>query len=162
LAAGVNLPAGRVVIRSLRQGGAFITVGAYRQMCGRAGRAGKSDLGESFVLCESQQELGKALQLVNSELPPVMSAIDPKRDGGLGILRTLLEGFVLGLVKTLPDCLALVKFSLFFTEQSSVGEQENVSEKVQLAFYFLLQVKCIEPHPDGSGGRVSYGRNRCL
>eukprot|EP01032_Pedospumella_encystans_P008844 gene8844-10460_t len=54
LAAGVNLPAGRVLIRSMSIGRETLNVMQYRQMCGRAGRKGQGNsIGESFLLVKS-------------------------------------------------------------------------------------------------------------
>ena len=49
LAAGVNMPARRVVLMSSKMGYNELTVGEYRQMVGRAGRAGIDAIGESFL-----------------------------------------------------------------------------------------------------------------
>lgn len=51
LAAGVNLPARRVLVRAPRLGRAPLALAAYRQMAGRAGRAGVCARGDCVLVC---------------------------------------------------------------------------------------------------------------
>ena len=85
LATGVNLPAGRVIIESMDIGGDALDISHYRQMSGRAGRAGQSTYGESYLIV-SPEKLSVALNLVNGKLPDVKSQINPRVDGGRGML----------------------------------------------------------------------------
>jgi helicase len=67
LAAGLNLPARRVLIRSYRrydsgQGMVPIPVIEYRQMAGRAGRPGLDPYGESFLVAKNQSELQELME----------------------------------------------------------------------------------------------------
>jgi replicative superfamily II helicase len=50
LGAGINLPAARVIFRSINAGGRPMEIASYRQMAGRAGRAGQAQYGESFLI----------------------------------------------------------------------------------------------------------------
>jgi superfamily II DNA/RNA helicase len=76
LAAGVNLPAGRVVIRSPFVGMEPLDATRYRQMIGRAGRKGLQPLGEAFLMVRPS-ELPLARALVHGELPRLVSRMAP-------------------------------------------------------------------------------------
>ncbi|CAM9293744.1 unnamed protein product, partial [Phaeothamnion confervicola] len=103
LGAGVNLPAARVIFRSLDGGGGRLTVARYRQMAGRAGRAGGSAHGEAILMVVTAAEYRAALALMNASLPRMvsgMSPLPPARggDGGAALLRAVLEGVAGGML----------------------------------------------------------------
>lgn len=55
MAAGVNLPARRIIIRSTKIGIGLLSKTQYLQMIGRAGRAGLDTEGDSFVFVDNEK-----------------------------------------------------------------------------------------------------------
>jgi DNA polymerase theta len=87
LAAGINLPARRVILQGARMGRDLIGPAMLRQMRGRAGRKGKDEIGESYMCCQ-RADLEEVAQLIEAELPLVESSLTPEKRG---IKRALLE-----------------------------------------------------------------------
>ena len=87
LAASLNLPARRVIVKGARLGRGTIGASLLRQMRGRAGRKGRDEVGETYVLC-GKDELNEVRALLVTETPPVVSGLTPERRG---LRRALLE-----------------------------------------------------------------------
>ena len=76
LAAGVNLPARRVILpEPTDQAGAFLQPNQYRQMAGRAGRAGLNDLGEVYLVVKDDGQRAKARELMASPMANLTSCL---------------------------------------------------------------------------------------
>ncbi len=84
LAAGVNLPARRVIISSIsrydhEQGmSSRISVNEYKQMCGRAGRPRYDEYGEAIIVSNSNIE-DIFDSYINAELEPIRSTLADTR-----------------------------------------------------------------------------------
>lgn len=87
LAAGINLPARRVILHGARMGRDLVGPAMLRQMRGRAGRKGKDEVGETYLCCR-QNDLEDVVDLMNADLPQVSSCLisDKRR-----IQRAILE-----------------------------------------------------------------------
>ena len=68
----MNLPARRVIIRKMEQGRETLPIATYRQMAGRAGRAGFDTKGEAIIMAHPK-ERKKALELVGGSMSPATS-----------------------------------------------------------------------------------------
>ncbi len=74
LSSGVNLPARRVIIRTILFHGQTLDYLTYKQMVGRAGRKGIDVKGESVLICK-QRDIGRVKQLLSTGMPSVSSCL---------------------------------------------------------------------------------------
>lgn len=93
LAAGINLPARRVILHNARMGRDLVGPAMLRQMRGRAGRKGKDEVGETYLCCR-QKDLEDVVELLQAELPQVTSSLTTDKHR---IQKALLEAIAVRL-----------------------------------------------------------------
>lgn len=168
LAAGVNLPAGRVIIQSLMLGKDMLNSVHYKQMTGRAGRAGQTTYGESYLLVKPM-EREKAFFLIHQPLPNITSQLSPQIDGGNGMFKAVIEILGLQLCHSVKEIFEWFAATLYYQQQlkvstfsadaqklatTSIHEQQVEKDKEILLFHiqeiivaivkFLLNTRIIE------------------
>ncbi|KAL2853139.1 hypothetical protein BJX68DRAFT_234077 [Aspergillus pseudodeflectus] len=110
LAAGVNLPARRVIINGARMGRELVGPAMLRQMCGRAGRKGKDEAGETYLIC-GKPDLQAVCDLLEADMPAIESCLAPEKRG---LKRALLEAIATGLVSGQEAIKEYVKCTLLY------------------------------------------------
>ncbi|XP_063984918.1 DNA polymerase theta [Diachasmimorpha longicaudata] len=144
LSSGVNLPARRVIIRTIMFHGRPIDTLTYKQMIGRAGRMGKDSAGESILICKPNEQ--PALKnLLTSSLPPIESCLQ----GSAPLIRSLLEAVASEVAYTLEDILLYTRCTLL----SFTKIPEEVESSTKSAVNFLVENELLLPQVAESGER---------
>ncbi|EGI68760.1 Helicase POLQ-like protein [Acromyrmex echinatior] len=118
LAAGVNLPARRVILRSPYVGNQFLNLSRYKQMIGRAGRAGMGVLGESILICK-KFEINKVKDLLISQMDDSLSSLYIENNNGLNNL--ILSAIQLNIASTRSELHKLTTATLLSIQQNRIG-----------------------------------------
>jgi ATP-dependent DNA helicase len=136
LAAGLNLPARRVIIRDYKRydanyGMTDIPVLEYKQMAGRAGRPGFDYYGEAILIAKSPNECeALAEHYILSEAEDVKSKLGIETALRMHVLSTISEGFA----RTRDELERFFGATFFgFQQQSSLNLTSYVIDNV-LAF----------------------------
>ena len=136
LAAGVNLPARRVVIRDwcryeMGRGMKAIPVFEYKQFAGRAGRPGYDSQGEAILIAKEERDREILFErYVSADTEPLRSQL-----GAGGVLSShLLASIASGYTTSHEEIMDFLSLT-FFALQEEVGA---LSWKVEQIIHFLL------------------------
>lgn len=131
LAAGVNTPSRRVVVRDWRRydgsigGMAPLSVLEIHQMFGRAGRPGRDPYGEALLLANSHDELDELFEkYVWAEPEPVRSKLAAEPALRTHVLATVASG----VARSREGLLAFLDQTLYATQTSDGDQLEGVTD----------------------------------
>ncbi|XP_062349066.1 helicase POLQ-like isoform X4 [Cinclus cinclus] len=136
LAAGVNLPARRVILRSPYVGNDFLKKNQYKQMIGRAGRAGIDSAGESILIV---QEKDKHLvqDLVHSPLENCYSNLLLELTKGMQSLLLSLVGLKIAVTHEEVD--NFMCCTLLGVQQQLLSKEKSLSEIIKDGLENLIE-----------------------
>lgn len=122
LAAGINLPARRVILHNARMGRDIVGPSMLRQMKGRAGRKGKDEVGETYLCCR-QKDVEEVTDLMQAELPQLTSCLtsDKRR-----LQRALLEAIAVRLATSRDSLDDFVRKTLLYQTTGIAKMNETV------------------------------------
>ncbi|EPQ64153.1 Bgt-3071 [Blumeria graminis f. sp. tritici] len=126
LAAGINLPARRVILHGARMGAELIGPSLLRQMKGRAGRKGKDEVGETYLCCQ-KSDIEAVSELMEADIPKIESCLVPsKRDS-----RALLEVVGIKLATSKGAIDEFIKNTLLYHTMSSSDLSDMIESCLQ-------------------------------
>ncbi|XP_025900453.1 helicase POLQ-like [Nothoprocta perdicaria] len=136
LAAGVNLPARRVILRAPYVAREFLKKSQYKQMIGRAGRAGIDSAGESILIA---QEKDKQLvqDLISSPLENCYSNLLPEFNKGIQSLLLSLVG--LKIAATLEEIYSFMCHTLLGVQQQLLSKEKSLWDIIKEGVENLIE-----------------------
>ncbi|NWI93760.1 HELQ Helicase, partial [Pitta sordida] len=136
LAAGVNLPARRVILRAPYVANDFLRKNQYKQMIGRAGRAGIDSAGESILIAQ-EKDRHLVQDLVNSPLENCCSSLLLELTNGMQSLLLSLVG--LKIAVTLEEVNSFMCGTLLGVQQQLLSKEKSLSDIIKDGLENLIE-----------------------
>ncbi|XP_030625638.1 helicase POLQ-like [Chanos chanos] len=145
LAAGINLPARRVILRSPYVGVDFIKRSQYKQMVGRAGRAGIDTMGESILILQDKDKI-MAKALMSSPMERCYSNL--LHDGGKGLMGLILSLIGLNVTQTPGEIKEFMSCTLLGVQETQICPEKSLEKIIEESIDTLQQKGLIETLTD--------------
>lgn len=145
LAAGINLPARRVILRSPYVAAEFLKRSQYKQMVGRAGRAGIDAMGESILILQDK-DINMAKKLLSAPMEECYSNL--LHDGGRGLLSLILSLIGLKITTTVEQVRDFMKGTLLSVQEAQVSPERSLWDLTVESIETLKQKSLIEASAD--------------
>ncbi len=149
LAAGVNLPARRVIIHSHVRyepglGSVPIKTMEYKQMCGRAGRPGYDEIGEAIIIARSEFDIDKLWKMYVLSKPETLFS----KLGREHALRTYILALIASrYAKDLKDIMHCVKHTLYYKQFGRSDIEVKLHEIIGFLSenHFIVKTPTLKP-----------------
>ena len=142
LAAGVNLPARRAIIRDVKRfevgvGSSYIPTSEYKQCAGRAGRPQYDKYGEAVLVAKSFSESGTLFEkYIHAEPEPVTSKLQDESILRIHVLASIAGGYVFDI----DGMFEFISHTFLYHQNPS----PELFDMISNIFDFLLKEKFIE------------------
>uniref|UniRef100_A0A8D3DZY8 Helicase POLQ-like n=1 Tax=Scophthalmus maximus TaxID=52904 RepID=A0A8D3DZY8_SCOMX len=152
LAAGVNLPARRVILRSPYVASDFLKRSQYKQMVGRAGRAGIDSVGESVLVL---QDKDRTTTLVCSPMEKCFSNL--LQQDSRGLLSLVLSLVGLSITTSMEQLRTFLQGTLLFVQQEALCVDRSLWDEVQQCVEVLQEkdLIAVTSQPQGTKLQVT-------
>uniref|UniRef100_A0A8C0XRH5 Helicase C-terminal domain-containing protein n=1 Tax=Castor canadensis TaxID=51338 RepID=A0A8C0XRH5_CASCN len=136
LAAGVNLPARRVILRAPYVAKEFLKRNQYKQMIGRAGRAGIDTVGESILILQ-EKDKQQVLELISRPLENCYSHLVEEFTKGIQSLFLSLIG--LKIATNLDEIYHFMNGTFFGVQQKILLKDKSLWEVTVESLRYLTE-----------------------
>ncbi|MDK2876393.1 MAG: ATP-dependent helicase [Archaeoglobaceae archaeon] len=138
LSAGVNLPAKRVIIKSIYRYDGYsrkIKVSEFKQMAGRAGRPGMDEIGEAIVVVSKKDKEFVLQNYIKGEPERITSKLGVESKLRFHCLSLICDGFATD-IESLKEFFA----STLFAKQSEIHSFELERAMIQLENWGMVEI----------------------